>query len=149
MRVLGIDPGSVSAAYAIYDTSGGAVIVDDVPVVDRQVDAAEFARIIERHRPDRVVIENVGAFPKQGISSAFRFGMGCGLLRGAVLGAGLTLVEVSSSVWKKHFKLNREAEKSRSLAIKLFPAVSGLHRKRDHNRAEALLLAVYLAEVSR
>jgi crossover junction endodeoxyribonuclease RuvC len=149
MRVLGIDPGSVSAAYAVYDTHHGAVIVEDVPVVDRQVNAAEFARLVEQHRPDRVVIETVGAFPKQGVSSSFRFGMGCGLLRGVVLGRGLTLVEVPASTWKKYFKLNREAEKSRSLAIKLFPAVQGLSRKRDHNRAEALLLAVYLAETTR
>jgi Holliday junction resolvasome RuvABC endonuclease subunit len=148
MRVLGIDPGSVSAAFALYDTEGLA-LVDDVPTVDRQVDGAEFARLIDTHKPDMAIIENVGAFPKQGISSSFRFGMGCGLLRGVVLAKGIPLREVSASNWKKHFKLNREAEKSRSLAIKMFPAVSGLHRKRDHNRAEALLLAVYCAEVSR
>jgi crossover junction endodeoxyribonuclease RuvC len=149
MRILGIDPGSVSAAYAVYDTASKVAVVGDVSVVDRQVDAAEFARVIDTHRPVVAIIEKVGAFPKQGVSSAFRFGMGCGLLRGVVVTKDIALWEVSAGVWKKHFKLNREAEKSRSLAIKMFPAVTGLSRKKDHNRAEALLLAVYHAETSR
>jgi hypothetical protein len=51
---------------------------------------------------------------------------------------------VAPAIWKKHFRLDPDKEKSRALALRLF-AASPEHfsRKRDHNRAEASLLAVY------
>ena len=44
--MIGIDPGSVSAAYAVLDERGEVLDADDVPVVDRMVDATEFSRIV-------------------------------------------------------------------------------------------------------
>ena len=44
MIILAIDPGSVSAAWAILDPDNGLALVDDVPVVDKMVDAVGFAR---------------------------------------------------------------------------------------------------------
>lgn len=146
MNVIGIDPGSVSAAYAILDQRGECVDVDDVPVVDRMVDAAEFSRIVAFWQPDEAIIELVSAMPRQGIASAFRFGVGCGLLRGVLLGAGVPLFQVAPSRWKKHFSLDSDAEKSRSLAIRYWPGCMKLSRKKDHGRAEALLLARYHKE---
>jgi crossover junction endodeoxyribonuclease RuvC len=148
--LMGIDPGSVSAAYAVLDTGGECVDVDDVPVVDRMVDATEFNRIVGFWKPDEAIIELVSAMPGgQGIVSAFRFGWGYGLLRGVLLSNEITLHQVAATKWKKHFGLNSEAEKSRSLAIRYWPECTKLSRKRDHNRAEALLLARYHLETKR
>ena len=83
MRVLGVDPGAVSGAYAlIVEIRGGVVdpIADDIPIVDRQVNAAEWSRIVARLKPDVAVVEQVGSMPKQGVASTFKFGMGCGLI---------------------------------------------------------------------
>ena len=41
MRVLGVDPGAVSGAYALLGEHPKETHVGDVPVVDRQVNAAE------------------------------------------------------------------------------------------------------------
>jgi hypothetical protein len=144
--IIGIDPGSVSAAYAILGPEGECVDVDDVPVVDRMVDAAEFDRIVSFWGPREAIIELVSAFPKQGIASAFRFGVGVGLLRGVLLANGIILHQVSASKWKKHFSLGNDAEKSRALAIRFWPDCEKLSRKKDHGRAEALLLARYRME---
>ena len=49
MRILGVDPGAVSGAYALITSMQNAVVlptVDDIPVVDRQVNAAEWGRIV-------------------------------------------------------------------------------------------------------
>jgi Holliday junction resolvasome RuvABC endonuclease subunit len=145
MRVLGVDPGAVSGAYALLNGAGWP-IVDDIPVVDRQVNAAEWSRIVRQLKPDIAVVEQVGAMPKQGVSSTFKFGMGCGLIRGVLAGAGVPIISVTPAKWKKHFSLNSDAEKSRALAIRRFPSAS-LARKKDHGRAEALLMALWKLEI--
>ena len=145
MRVLGIDPGAVSGAYALL-IGNLFTIVDDIPVVDRQVDAAEWSRIVARLKPDVAVVELVASMPKQGVASTFKFGMGCGLIRGVLAGAGVPIINVTPAKWKKHFSLNSDAEKSRALAIRRFPQVDQLARKKDHGRAEALLIALWKFE---
>jgi hypothetical protein len=146
MRVLGVDPGAVSGAYALLGEHPKETHVGDVPVVDRQVNAAEWSRIVRDCSPDVVVIERVGAMPKQGVSSTFRFGMGAGLIRGVVAGASLPIVDAVPTVWKRHFKLNGDPERSRALAIRRFPGLEGLARKKDHGRAESLLMACWWLE---
>jgi Holliday junction resolvasome RuvABC endonuclease subunit len=147
--IIGIDPGSVSAAYAVLDSEGAIVDVGDVPVVDRMVDGSEFARIVGRLRPREAIVELVSAMPRQGVTSSFRFGMGCGILRGVLLAAGVPLYQVPATKWKKYFRLDNDAEKSRAMAIRIWPTCEKLSRKKDHGRAEALLLARYHQETRR
>ena len=145
MKIIAIDPGSVSAAFAILD-GDDLTFAGDVPVVDKMVDGAGFARLVDLLQPTVAIIEQVSAMPKQGVTSSFRFGMGTGILRGVIAGAGVPLHQVAATKWKKHFGLNNEAEKSRALAIRLWPEHGSFSRVKDHNRAEAALLARYLAE---
>jgi Holliday junction resolvasome RuvABC endonuclease subunit len=148
MRVLGVDPGAVSGAYALVTSMQNAIVlptVDDIPIVDRQVNAAEWSRIVKQLKPDVAVVEQVGSMPKQGVASTFKFGMGCGLIRGVLAGAGVPIISVTPAKWKRHFSLNSDAEKSRALAIRRFPTAP-LGRKKDHGRAEALLLALWKIE---
>jgi len=141
-NVLGIDPGSVSGAYAFLDAGTGAIIdVGDIPVVNRMVNAYEWAKLVAFWMPDLAVIELVSAFPKQGVSSAFNFGMGCGLIQGAVAANTIPMMHVSPSKWKKDMGLNSDGEKSRARAISIWPQSIMLTNKKDHGRAEALLLA--------
>jgi crossover junction endodeoxyribonuclease RuvC len=149
-KILAIDPGAISAAYAILDEATLAIIdVDDVPVVDKMVDAAGWSQIVEFWEPNVAVIEQVGSMPKQGVSSAFRFGMGCGLLRGVVIAVGIPVVQVSPSKWKRDMGLDSDGEKSRALALRHWPKCIHLKRKKDHGRAEALLLARWHIERNR
>ena len=147
MRVLAVDPG-VSGAYALLVDDGGVTmpIVDDLPVVGNQINASAWRRTINSLMPDLAVVELVHSMPKQGVASTFRFGMACGIIRGVLLGAGVPIIDVTPNTWKKYFRLNNEAEKSRALACQRFPTLLGLARKKDHNRAEALLIALWKLE---
>lgn len=143
---MGIDPGAVSAAYAIL-LNGKPVSVDDVPVVDRMVDGVGWGQIVAQTATDIAIIEQVGTMPKQGVTSSFRFGMGVGLLRGAIHAAQVPLIQTPPTKWKRHYRLDSDKEKARALALRLFPSMGArLIRKKDHGRAEALLIANYLWE---
>jgi hypothetical protein len=149
--ILGVDPGAISAAWALLypDFDGGldAAIAEDMPVVNRMVDGRAFARILHQRNPTHAVVERVNAMPKQGVSSSFRFGMGYGIILGALATQRVKIFDVAPGVWKKHFRLNSDKEKARALAIKRFPHID-LSRKKDAGRAEALLIGLWLRETS-
>ena len=64
---------------------------------------------------------------------------------GVLAGFGIPTTVVTATVWKRDMKLNQDKELSRKRAIELFPAFATMFaRKKDHNRAEAALLAVWL-----
>jgi crossover junction endodeoxyribonuclease RuvC len=152
MIVLGIDPGAVSAAWAaITDTH---VNCGDVPVADRMVDANGFANLVSAmvEAPTGLgaivaVIEKVNAFPAQGVSSSFRFGMGYGIIHGVLAALAVQRVDVAPGLWKRHFRLGPDKEQARALALRRFPMLAlPLGRKRDAGRAEAVLMALWWQE---
>jgi crossover junction endodeoxyribonuclease RuvC len=146
LKIIAIDPGAVSAAYAILDPNHPPICAD-MPVVDRMVNAVVWSNIIREAQPDVAVIEQVGPMPKQGASSGFRFGMGVGLIRGVLSAHLVPVIQVHSTKWKRFYGLHADKEASRALAIRLFPeAAPSLTRKKDHGRAEALLLAHWYKE---
>lgn len=147
--ILGIDPG-VSGAIAFYfPDHPGAVAAEDVPTVDGEIDAATLARRIEQMRPDLAIVERVGAMPKQGVASTFKFGAAYGAVLGVIGALKVPSHLVAPTRWKKHFRLSSEKEEARALALRLWPARAELfERKKDHGRAEAALLARYGAEAA-
>lgn len=150
MKIVGIDPGSVSGAYAVLETTTGAAIVGDLPTTNKNINSSELSRLLRGYNPDTVILERVGAMPHQGVSSTFSFGRGVGRVEGVIGSCGICLEYVTPVVWKKHFRLPggyKNKELSRVRAIELFPTVEGLSRKMDSGRAEALLIAHWFAEV--
>lgn len=147
--ILGVDPGA-SGALAFFRPDRPAEIeVYDTPLADKQVDAAELARIIRASGATEAIIERVSAMPKQGVSSTFKFGMSYGAVLAAVGVLGLPLRQETPGRWKKHFRLTADKEQARGLAIRTWPASPDFRRKKDHGRAEAALLARFAAEVVR
>lgn len=97
------------------------------------------------------VIELVHAMPGNGICSLWSFGRATGVADGAfaLCLPELTLEEVSPQRWQRFFREQFSIQKgtefdSRALACKIFPAQSDLFkRKKDHNSADACLIAVW------
>jgi Holliday junction resolvasome RuvABC endonuclease subunit len=142
MTLIAIDPGAISGAYAVFN--GESVWVGDLDVVDGQLDASSLARRVTTCGATVAVVERVGAMPKQGVASTFKFGVAVGIIHGVLAGAGTPLHLVTPQVWKKYHGLRgSDGEEARALAIRLFPAVEGLHLKKHHNRADALLIGAW------
>ena len=88
-------------------------------------------------------IEDVGTMPEQGISSAFRFGQGFGYWEMALAALDIPYRKVRPEVWKRRMMEGMGAkEKGASIlrALQLHPTLT-LNRKKDHGRADALLIA--------
>jgi len=96
----------------------------------------------------RVVIEHVSAMPGQGVTSMFNFGQSFGILKGICTAMQLSMYFVRPAKWKKYFNLlNSEKDASRTRAIEIFPYFSSqLSRKKDSNKADAILIASFYHE---
>ena len=96
----------------------------------------------------RVIVEQVSAMPGQGVTSMFNFGQSFGILKGICSAMQLPIYFVRPAKWKKYFNLiNSEKDASRTRAIEIFPYFSSqLSRKKDSNKADAILIASFYHE---
>jgi len=98
----------------------------------------------------QAVIELVHAFPGQGVCSVWSFGRAAGTADGALaLCLDCPAEEVSPQKWQGFFRqrlgIAKEVEfDSRAIAAQVLPSSTPyLSRKKDHNSADAILLAVW------
>ena len=98
-----------------------------------------------------MIIEHVTAMPGQGVTSMFNFGQSFGILKGICSAMQLSMYFVRPAKWKKYFNLiNSEKDASRTKAIEIFPYFSpNLAKKKDSNKADAILIASYYYETFR
>jgi crossover junction endodeoxyribonuclease RuvC len=146
MLTIGIDPG-LTGAIAFLGPSGELEHLADLPVIRdgklAWIDAQGLtSTIIDtlRGRPARAVIERVNAFPGQGRSSAFNFGVSFGSLLALVQARYLPIELVTPAVWKRAMGLGSDKRASLNKARLLYP-MAELDLAKHDGRAEALLLA--------
>ncbi len=144
-KFAGIDPGQ-GGALAIVSVDMQEAFVWDFP--GSIENAANLLReVLFEHHPVLTGIERVGAMPKQGVSSTFKFGQNYGAWLGALSALQGSHIIVAPSKWQRAMLDSGAGDtKSRSLSMarRLFPGVD-LSRKKDHGRADALLLSLYAA----
>jgi crossover junction endodeoxyribonuclease RuvC len=158
MLVIGIDPG-ISGSICFFQ-DGEIIDVVEMPTMTegkknkKQVNGSQiYNEILERtktldKKDIKVVIEQVSAMPGQGVTSMFNFGQSYGILKGICSAMQLPMYFVRPAKWKKYFNLiNSEKDASRTRAIEIFPYFSSqLSRKKDSNKADAILIASFYYE---
>lgn len=139
---IGIDPGASGAV---------ALIADDVALAEDwpgdPVAAADLLRSwLVEYNVKLCALERVASRPGQGVSSVFSFGANYGIWQGLLAALSIPYALPTPQVWQKGVIVPSDGPdpKARSLAVarRLFPCVD-LHRKSDHGKADALLLAVF------
>ena len=153
MRTIGIDVGLNGAIAVIDNNFVGVYDIATIKVKDKtKIDASKVAdllRTLANGSSDvMVVIEAVHAMPRQGVVSMFGFGVSYGIIQGICAALNLSVRMVTPQSWKSSYVnfIGHEDAKNRAreLAIEYFPSLAQhLERKRDHNRADALLIAKY------
>ena len=154
--ILGIDPGLDGAAVLLagddlprfFDTP--TLNVGKGKVVRRVYAEQEMARtirgVVAEFRGLTAVLEQVHSMPGQGVRSVFTFGTGYGLWLGILSALEVPFQIVTPQRWKGMLMdgQGKEKDASRLRAMQLFPSVSAsLARKKDVDRADALLIAEY------
>ncbi len=161
MLIIGIDPG-LSGSICFFE-DGKILDVVEMPTMiegkknKKQVNGSQiYNEISERinkvdKKDIKVVIEQVSAMPGQGVTSMFNFGQSFGILKGMCSAMQLSMHFVRPAKWKKYFNLiNSEKDASRTKAIEIFPYFSAnLAKKKDANKADAILIASYYYETFR
>ena len=153
MIIIGIDPG-VSGGISVLENKKVIDVFEMPTMIDgkknkKQVNGAQVSNIIKenigKEKDIIVVVEHVNAMPGQGVTSMFNFGQSFGVIKGICSALSLPIYFVRPTKWKKHFNLiktNKDA--SRTKAIEVYPEISSkLHRKKDSNKADAILIARY------
>ena len=153
MIIFGIDPG-VSGAISILENKKVIEIFDMPTMIDgkkskRQVNGSQVTNIIKERLNDGkeiiVVVEHVNAMPGQGVTSMFNFGQSFGVIKGICSALAIPIYFVRPTKWKKHFNLIKtHKDASRTKVIEVYPEISSkLSRKKDSNKADAILIARY------
>ena len=158
MLIIGIDPG-ISGSICFFE-NGIIKDVLEMPTMTegkknkKQVNGSQIFNEISlriktyEKKNIKVVIEQVSAMPGQGVTSMFNFGQSFGILKGICSAMQLPIYFVRPTKWKKYFNLiNSEKDASRTRAIEIFPYFSSnLSKKKDSNKADAILIASYFHE---
>ena len=158
MFIIGIDPG-ISGSICFLE-NGIIKDVIEMPTMTegkknkKQVNGSQIYNEISfriktyEKKNIKVVIEQVSAMPGQGVTSMFNFGQSFGILKGICSAMQLPIYFVRPAKWKKYFNLiNSEKDASRTRAIEIFPYFSSnLSKKKDSNKADAILIASYFHE---
>lgn len=144
---VGIDPGA-TGGIALVTHSGILSDVVPMPSMDGEVSGSLLSQILDTYREDIndrlvVVIEQVHAMPKQGVSSTFKFGTSFGVALGVVQAMHFSMHRVTPQQWKKTFTLiGKDKDASRSQATELWPSMK-IHwkYKNKNGLSDAALIA--------
>jgi crossover junction endodeoxyribonuclease RuvC len=150
--ILGVDPG-LTGALALY--RAGTWMFMDMPIVGdakhHEINGPELCKWLREQQPEHAYVEFAAARPGQGVSSMFRFGVTYGATKMALAASGVPYTIITPVRWKAGVGIpaGSDKEASRLRALQLFPdQAANLGRKKDHARADALLLAHYGMERS-
>jgi len=142
--IIGIDPG-LDGGIAILDGNALALL-ETIPTekktgfIKRQVDAQKLGSILKDYKDCICYLERVASRPGQGVGSVFSFGDTYGAIRGVLGALNIPIYYVTPQKWKKELKISSK-EDSLKASKDLFPLLKW--RKKDHNLAEAILIAQY------
>jgi crossover junction endodeoxyribonuclease RuvC len=154
---LGIDPGSTGAIAFLHPGGNKKAIAIDIPTTKvmtkkkgkpsyrTKTDLGALWDIFKSFEDNfsklHVVIEQQQPIPRDTALTGFTVGSNFGMWPLFLYSHGISHETIRPVAWKKQMSLIRkDKEAARLKAQQMFPGAS-LSRKKDHNRAEALLIA--------
>lgn len=142
---IGIDPGK---------NGGIAVITEDIDsecVAVYPYSNEKLMEILDSASKSygKIMVEKVGAMPKQGVVSTFNFGMAYGYILGAIEAHKISYQLVTPQAWKREFGCTADKKKSIDVCKRLFPRVNLLPTERSRKESDGLAEALLICEYAR
>ena len=135
--IIGIDPGKSGGVAWIYDN--GLVNCRNCPD-----DIEQMADLIRRLQKNKSIcyLESVHAFPTDGRSSAFKFGMNFGMWQGILSSFNVEVILVTPQKWQKYLgDLPKNKKERKNMIKQIASELSGL--KATLKTADAICFAYY------
>jgi crossover junction endodeoxyribonuclease RuvC len=141
---IGVDPGQSGGMAILRSGTSGMVC----PMPQTEKDVYDWFEPFQYRGSPTAIIEKVHSFPGQGVASTFKFGVGYGGLRMALIAAGIPFEEVTPRTWQKAFGIVVRKKTETKLHFKnrlkahaqqIFPNVEGVTLK----TCDALLMAEF------
>ena len=145
---IGIDPGT-NGAIAYLNAKAEVRRVVDMPKEPKhvgkgyQVSGALILEELSQYKIEHAYVELVHSLPRNGGAAMFTFGRGTGIIECALLCLEIPFTYIKPQEWKRAFGLiGKDKDFARGMAIRMYPKFAkGLARKKDVDRAEAILIA--------
>lgn len=145
MIFIGIDPGQKGGISYIDENQEN--IVKSFPYSD---DMLKTVLNEVKDKPCLCYVEKVGAMPKQGVVSTFKFGRSDGIILGMLMALQIPFEEITPQKWKKMFGLiGKDKKASIECAKHLFPYVSLMANARCRVPHDGMAESLLLAEASK
>ena len=149
MRVLGIDPVSVSSGYGIVDEEGSSLFLVEAGGITASSRLAfpqrlhkiyhGYRDVIEKHRPDFVSVESL--FFAKNVQSALKLGQARGVAILAAVDSAIPIFEYSASEIKQSVVGYGQAEKAQvQQMVKALLKLADLPK--PHDASDALAAAI-------
>jgi len=163
MSFVGIDVGA-KGGMALLSVDGAVLHLRPMPSMCGKFNVAlmleslreidEHARLHSKDGVRLAVMEHVGAFPGQGVSSMFSFGYNAGAIEGCVSALRWPYQLVRPQLWQKmmHVGIHSAVDpkvKSLMAAKRLFPKESFLATTRSSKPHDGIVDAILMAEYAR
>ena len=137
-QIIGIDPGKSGGVAWI--TENVVIFAQNCP--DDVEQMTSLIRKITDKRKSVCYLESVHAFPTDGRSSAFKFGMNFGIWQGILSSFNVKVVLVTPQKWQKRLgKLPKIKKERKNMMKQIASDMSGL--KATLKTADAILLALH------
>lgn len=149
MKILAVDPG-VTGAWAMIEGRRLTQVFDlEVNSVGstNQIDAASFKAVLREYTPNVVVIEDNRANSINGSKANYSMGLSMGIVLGVAMGSGFAVGRLKPIEWQRTLGLGgvpaaQRKDAHRARARELWPEMESRFKlKKDHNRADAALIA--------
>lgn len=145
MTYLGIDPGSSSGAYVLITSEKHILLAKDFTSYSDIVHDLKDVKIFH------AVLEHVHAFPKQGVSSVFKFGANFGAWEGILTALEIPYSLITPQRWQKSILDSAKAKGNTKAAALAF--VQRQYPGRRFNKtsgiSDALCMAHYAKEIGK
>lgn len=150
MIAIGLDPGSSSGAWAAIDHNNKVLGCGNIENKDGRIIAQGLYDLlmacVSPNDTAMIAVESVHTMPGQGIASSGKFMRAAGAIEAVAELTRFPFILVSPQKWKKHHGLiGTDKKASLELARQLLPSAV-LTKAKDHNMADALLMALWLKE---
>jgi hypothetical protein len=143
--LIAIDPGKTGAMAVFNTTTGQPIALESFPLTkEGQIDLIRLNAMVTPFKDNAIaILEKIHGYG-MGVTSALNYGINSGAWLGVLAANGIYSATVEARDWKKAMGLSSDKEQSLEMAKALYPAMSHLlKRKKDHDRAEALLIGTY------